>query len=158
MHNIYIFENLDIIVCGDFFFIKLFLVQNVWIFQKSLWRSSWSSSNCFWQEIKIKCYELIVIMCQNDIKSNNILNWFQATTQTNINIGVINNLCSWSPLDTLVMLFLFYTNKETIGHNTKIFLSQYKSNIYAWSNWYTTLCTSINISTPKWSKQNGMFR
>lgn len=28
----------------------------------------------FWQEIKIKCYELIVVMCQNDIKSNIILN------------------------------------------------------------------------------------
>jgi hypothetical protein len=62
-------------------------------------------------------------MCQNDIKSNNILNWFQATTKTNIIIDVISNLCLWSPLDTLVTPYLFYTNKETIGHNSKIYFS-----------------------------------
>jgi hypothetical protein len=90
---------------------------------KIIWRSSRSSS-IFWQEIKIKCYELIVVMCQNDIKSNNILNWFQATTKTNINIDVINNLCLWSQLNTLVMPYLFYINKETIGHNFKFFFSK----------------------------------
>jgi hypothetical protein len=71
MHNIFL-ENLDIIVCGDFFYQAL-LVQNVWIFQKSF-EGLHGVAPIFWQEIKIKCYELIVVMCQNDIKSNIILN------------------------------------------------------------------------------------
>jgi hypothetical protein len=49
-------------------------------------------------------------------------NKFQTSTQTNIDVDVINNLCLQQPLNTiLTMPRLFYTSKEPIEHNSKVF-------------------------------------
>jgi hypothetical protein len=49
-------------------------------------------------------------------------NKFQTSTQTNIDVDVINNLCLQPPLNTIrTMSCLFYTSKETIEHNSNVF-------------------------------------
>ena len=71
VQNIF-FGGLDVIVISDFY--QAPLVRNKWIFQKINEGLSALSPN-FWQD-HIKCYELNIVMRQNDLVFINILNRF----------------------------------------------------------------------------------
>jgi hypothetical protein len=68
-------------------------------------------------DFSIKCYELHMVMRQNDMKFIHTLNKFRTMSHTQININMLNNtyLCT-RPYDSKIP-HLFFTNKSTCAHS-----------------------------------------
>jgi hypothetical protein len=72
-------------------------------------------------DFSIKCYELHMVMCQNDMKFIHKLNKFKTTSHTQIDINMLNNTCLRTPSNDSKISHLFFTNRPTYAHSDTIF-------------------------------------
>jgi hypothetical protein len=112
------FGGVDVIVTGDFY--QAPPVRDKWVFQRIDDGLNAIAPN-FWHD-HIKCYELNIVMRQNNLMFINILNRFRKAIHTVKDIDIINSLCLKEPPKGSKIPYLFYTNKKVMAHNDQEFL------------------------------------
>jgi hypothetical protein len=76
----------------------------------------------FWHD-HINCYDVNIVMRQNDLMFINVLSEFRWVIHTIEDIDTTNNLCLKGPPKDLTIIYLFHTNKKVIAHNDQVFLN-----------------------------------
>jgi hypothetical protein len=95
-------------------------------------------------DFSIKCYELCMIMHQNDMKFIHTLNKFRMTFHTQIDINMLNNTCLQTPPNDSKIPHLFSTNKSTYAHSDTTFKKIIQTFIFKTIHIFHGLMPSTN--------------
>lgn len=95
-------------------------------------------------DFSIKCYELHMVMRQNDMKFIHTLNKFRTMSHTQNDINMLNNTCLQTPPNDSKIPHLFFTNKSTYAHSDTIFQNK-NPNLHFQNYRYFSWFNAINL-------------